>query len=220
PTLLETSTFFVALKTFTGISEDKYFLLFLFSAALVFFVFRSLFIVYSQYLQNKFVFYVSEFIGEKTYSYYMNLDYQKFQKIDSATIVRELTLSPSHFSRFLMMPLLLINSEFLMVSIIIAGIALYNFSVFVLLCLTIFPVAFIFQKAVKKKVSFYGEEQNRQTPILYNNSNRGIFGYADAKLLNKEKSLIQDYISVLKKLNKINVATSTLNIIPAKLFEL
>lgn len=220
PELLSSNRFFVATKDFTNIQDNNYFLLFLFSAALVFFMLRSVFVVFSQHSQNKFVFYVSEYIGEKTFSYYMNMDFQKFQKIDSATMVRELTVSPSHFSRFLMMPLLLINSELVMMGLIVLGIAMYNFSVFVLLCITIFPVAFIFQKAVKKKVTFYGEEQNRQTPILYNNSNRGIFGYTDAKLLNKETTLIRDYMSVLKKLNKINTGSSTLNIIPAKLFEL
>lgn len=220
PSLLSTSNFFIALKNITNIHDGNYFLLFLFSVALVFFIVRLLFVVYSQYLQNKFTFYVSEYIGEKTYSYYMNLDYQKFNKIDSANVVRELTISSSHFSRFLIMSLFLINSELLMMSLIILGIALYNFNVFLLLSITLFPIAFLFQKAVKKKIVFYGEEQNKLSPILYTNSNRGVFGYVDAKLLNKENSLIQDYLVVLKRLNKINVATSTINIIPAKLFEL
>ncbi len=220
PSLLSSSKFFVFIKDATGIQNNNYFLLFLFSVALVFFVFRLLFVLFSQYLQNKFIFYISEYIGEKTYSYYMDMDYQKFQGMESATVVRDLTVSPNHFSRALIMSVFLINCELLMIGLIVTGIALYNFSVFLMLGLTLFPVAFLFQRVVKKRVGVFGEEQNKLTPVLYNNSNRGIFGYVDAKLLNKENSLIKDYMSVLKRLNRINVVTYTLNIIPAKLFEL
>lgn len=220
PELLETNTFFVALKNFTGISEDKYFLLFLFSAALVFFVFRSLFIVYSQYLQNKFVFYVSEYIGQKTYSYYMNMDYQQFQKVDSAVVIRELVANPDQFVRMVMMPLLLVISELLLMLLIVGGIAFYNFSVFVLICVTVFPVAFLFQKIVKKRVSHYGIEKNKQQLRLFSNSNRGVFGYVDAKLLNKEQSLVKDFGKATKAVNTINVKSSTVAIMPAKIFEL
>ena len=118
------------------------------------------------------------------------------------------------------MPLLLLTTEALVILMIIGGIALYNFEVFVLLVSTIFPVAYFFNLLVKKRMNRYGRELNRNAAELFTNSNRGIFGFVDVKLRNKEKSLLRDYQFVIKKLNHINLITGVLGIMPAKLFEL
>ncbi|MBL0329945.1 MAG: ABC transporter ATP-binding protein [Bacteroidetes bacterium] len=220
PQIISSNRFFSSLKQFLNVESNNHFLLILFVSAFFFFFLRSVFILYSQWLQSKFVFVLSEYIGEKAYRYYMDLDYQTFQKKQSAEIIRELTLSPQHFSKFLVMPLLLLSAEMLIVVLIITGIAIFDIKVFLLLIVTIFPAAFIFHRLVKKRLKHYGEEQNRETPKLYSNSNRGINGFIDVKLRNKESVLIDDYIGVFKKLNRINVVTTTLNIFPAKLFEL
>lgn len=220
PEIIDKNRFFIFLKETSGINDNNKFLLLLFIAAFVFFILRSAFVLFSQWIQNKFVFQLSEHIGEKTYRYYLNMSFLEFRKRNSAEIIRELTVSPNHFSKFLVMPLLLLLTEMLMIFMIIGGIALYDFKVFILLVVTIFPVIFIFQRLVKKKMRFFGEEQNRETPKLYSNSNRGIYGFIDVKLRSKENVLVNDYTEVLKKLNIINIKTSTLTIFPAKLFEM
>lgn len=220
PEMLVGNGILAKLKTSSGIEESNYFLLTLFSAALGFFFLRALFIFFSHWVQNKFVFDLQEYIGTTTYGYYMNSPFEEFQKRDSAEVVRELTVNPTHFARFLVMPLLLLSTEMLVILMIIGGIALYNFEVFILLIVTIFPVAYLFNKMVKKRMNRYGEEQNVLTPKLYANSNRGMFGFVDVKLRNKEQVLLSDYNKVLNRLNRIGLVTSVLNIMPSKLFEL
>ncbi|MBU7577265.1 MAG: ABC transporter ATP-binding protein, partial [Flavihumibacter sp.] len=46
------------------------------------------------------------------------------------------------------------------------------------------------------------------------------FGFVDIKLRNKEKKLLNEYEKVFAALNRISINTATLNIVPAKLFEL
>lgn len=65
----------------------------------------------------------------------------------------------------------------------------------------------------------FGEEQNVLTPILLENSMRGIFGFMDVKLRSKEQTLVGDYRKTLRVLNAISIKTSVIAIIPAKLFE-
>src|SRR5436190_13374886 len=144
PQVIEKNKIFSALKSFTGLDNNNYFLLSLFIAAFIFFIFRSSFIFISNRIQNKFVFNLSEYIGEKAYRHYLDLDYETFLKKDSPEIIRELTVSPQHFSKFLVMPLLLLSTEILVILLIIGGIALYDFNVFILLICTIFPVALFF----------------------------------------------------------------------------
>ena len=220
PELLVGDGLLAKLKTSSGIEENNYFLLTLFSAALGFFFLRAIFIFFSHWVQNKFVFDLQEYIGITTYNFYMNSTFEEFQKRDSTEVVRELTINPQHFARFLVMPLLLLSAEILVILMIIGGIALYNFEVFLLLIVTIFPVAYLFNKLVKKRMNRYGEEQNVLTPKLYANSNRGMFGFVDVKLRSKEQVLLSDYGNVFKRLNRIGLVTSVLNIMPSKLFEL
>jgi ABC-type multidrug transport system fused ATPase/permease subunit len=208
------------LRGYLGIETSEYFLLLLFCVAFLFFLFRSVFILFSNWVQSKYIFSLSEYIGSKTYQYYLSSSYQDFQAKDSSKIIRELTLSNQHLARFLVMPLLLLTTEFLVIIFVVTGIAFYNIKVFLLIICTIFPVAFLFNLAIKKKMKAYGEQQNSLTPKLYSNSNRGIFGFIDVILRSKESVLYEDYTSILKTLNGINVNTSVLAIAPAKIFEL
>ncbi|WP_290794734.1 ABC transporter ATP-binding protein [Flavihumibacter sp. UBA7668] len=196
------------------------FLFQLFLVGFVFMVFRTLFVVYSQRVQSKFGFQIAEYIGQKTFHYYLHAELETISKLDSSKIIRELTQSPQHFARFLVLPILLITAELVVVLFIVTGIALYNIEVLLLIACTIFPVVFLFQLMVKRKLRAYGQQQHEFTPELYSNSNRGIFGLIDVRLRNKTNLLIQEYRQVLAKLNIINIKTNVLAIVPAKLFEL
>lgn len=196
------------------------FLFQLFLVGFVFMVFRTLFVVHSQRVQSKFGFQIAEYIGQKTFQYYLHAELETVSKLDSSKIIRELTQSPQHFARFLVLPILLITAELVVVLFIVTAIALYNIEVLLLISCTIFPVVFLFQLMVKRKLRAYGQEQHEFTPELYSNSNRGIFGLIDVRLRNKTNQLIQEYRQVLAKLNSINIKTNVLAIVPAKLFEL
>ncbi len=212
--------FLLTLKTYLPGSDNRDFLLLLFLTGFFFMVFRTLFVLYSQRVQSKFCFEIAEYIGEKTFEHYLSSDFETVTKLDSAKVIRELTQSPQHFARFLVLPVLLITAEIVVIALITLGIACYNIEVLLLVCGTIFPVVFLFQLLVKRKLQAYGKQQHEYTPELYSNSNRGIYGLVDVRLRNKGERLIGDYKSVLKVLNAISINTNVLAMIPAKLFEL
>lgn len=209
-----------SIKDFFPANNPDTFLFQLFLVGFVFMLFRTFFVVYSQRVQSKFGFQIAEYIGQKTFQYYLHAELETISKLDSSKIIRELTQSPQHFARFLVLPILLITAELVVVLFIVTGIALYNIEVLLLICCTIFPVVFLFQFMVKRKLRAYGQQQHEFTPELYSNSNRGIFGLIDVRLRNKTNLLIQEYRQVLAKLNSINIKTNVLAIVPAKLFEL
>ena len=203
-----------------GIQKSDDLLLLLFLGAMFFFVFRTVFILLSNWIQNKFVMDINEHLGVQKYKEYLYSNYEDFKKRDVGEIIRELTANPQHFARFLVFALLLITSESVVIVLVIIGIGLFNFQVFVLICLTLFPVAILFSQLVKKRMRKYGEIQNELTPILLSLSSRGMHGYEDVKLRSKEKELLEGYLDTLKKLNGISLRLSVLSIVPAKLFEL
>ena len=220
PGLLSEHNWLSILQQKTGIQTFERFVIFLFSCAVVLMIFRLGFIVLSQRIQAKFVFDLVKFIGVKTYSHFLTSSFEEFSKRELAQVVRELSISTQHFARFLVIPLLLISSELMLLIMVVAGIAVYNIQVFLLLMLTVVPVALLFQYLVRGRLKKYGDLEHKYAPLLYANSVRGSHGFIDVKLRNKEKTLINDYEHVFSVLNKVSINTNTFNIIPAKLFEL
>jgi len=218
--ILDTNVYFVFLKSTFGFQDNKYFILALFLSAFLFFLARAIFLFISNWIQNKFIYAIGEDIAKKTYKYYLDLDYLKFVKKDSSKVIRELTVNPQHFSKFLVYPILLLSNEILVVVLIVLSIAFFEIKVFFLLLSTILPITFLFNGLLKKRVREYGKTQNNLTPLLYSSSTRAISGYIDVKLKSKEKTLIFDYMKVLKDLNSINIKVSVLNVMPAKIFEI
>lgn len=218
-TTLQEGAFLGDLRAWSGLEED-YFLLSLFLASFAFFIFRTLFILFSHWLQAKFVYALSEHIGRETFYQYLESNYEDFHVKESSTIIRELCINPSQFAKFLVMPLLQLSTEILILLMVVGGVAVYNFKVFILLALTIFPIAILFSRAMKKRVREYGLQRNELTPQLYAVGQRGILGYVDTKLRGKEEQLVSDYDGILQRLNRINIITEVLNLFPPKLFEL
>lgn len=208
------------IQTSFGMQTDQSILFFLFASALLFFIFRTVFIIFSNWVQSSFVARINEYLGKSKYNYYLFNSYESFIKKDVAEIVRELTVNPQHFSKFLVMSLLLITSETFVIILVICAIAVYNFKILILLSITVFPIALLFNLLVKKRMRRYGETQNELTPILYSQSTRGMHGIVDVKLRNKEEDLLNNYSTTLKSLNQLGIITSVLAIVPSKLFEL
>ena len=220
PSVLNTNLFFLNIRTFLNFHNEDYFQIFLLLSALFVFFLRSIFIIYSLKIQKKFTLIISEYIGHRLYNYYLNLDFLSFSKLDQSHILRELTISPSNFSKHIINPLLLLISEILIILFIVIAMAIYDFKAFVLIFITLIPSAFFFQKLVKKRIKDVGEKMNELSPFFYENSLRGVYGFSDVKLRNKEKKIINDYDMTLAKLNNHGLISSILNILPSKLFEL
>lgn len=219
PELLNGHGFLARLKNFSGIESYSTFVVSLFLVVFFLLALRLIFIVFSYRIQARFVFSLARHVGTATYQSYLASRFEHFFKKEKAKVIRELTISPLHFAKFLVMPLLQVTSEFIVLILIIAGIAYYNAEVFFLLLITIIPSAYLFQAAVKNKLRKLGKEEFEISPVLYANSTRGISGFIDVKLRNKESSLLQDYRNAFNVLSSINVNSSTYSIIPAKLFE-
>lgn len=208
------------IKNWSGIEHGNVFLLYLFILAFIFFILRSIFILFSNWIQNKYVLSISQYVGTKTYKHYLNSKYETFVKQDSASVVRELTMNPTYFGSLLVLPFLMVTAEFIVIFIVVLGIAIFNIQVFFLLIVTIFPIVLAFNLLSKNRVKKYGLRLNKLASEFYRASNRGILGFIDVKLRSKEEVLLEGYDKIWSKKNHISIRTSILAIVPAKLFEL
>ena len=118
------------------------------------------------------------------------------------------------------MPLLMLTTEFLVIIMIVVGMALYNTSVLIMVGATILPISYLFNRLLKKKVRAYGDIQNRLMPALIESSMRGVGGFVDVMLRAKQSMLVDHYSEILHSQNRIATRTSVINIAPSKIFEL
>jgi ATP-binding cassette, subfamily B, bacterial PglK len=218
--IINESSLFQTIKTYFSIEKNEHLILIMLLCAFVFFIIRFLFIIISFWIQNKFVFDLSEYVGKKTYEYYLHTNFEDFNKREAGKIVRDLNFNSMAFSKNIVLPLLTISNEILSIVIIIAGIIIYDYKIFFLIVLTMFPITYLFNFLVKDKMKHYGLEQNRISPLLFDSIIRSVHGYIDVKLKNKENLLIKEYTSIYNTLKGIQIKTSVANIIPAKLIEL
>jgi ATP-binding cassette, subfamily B, bacterial PglK len=220
PELLQTNPIYLKIKEIVGIQEDNILLFILFLSVFLFFCFRAGVVILNQWVQNNFVLKLGEYVGERAFRHYLSLDYETFKQKDSSEVTRELVLSPQYFSKFLVMPLFVITAEFLIVLILIVSIAFFHYKVFLILALTIGPSLFFFQKKIRRRIKKIGVEQHALAAKSFSNSRRGIYGFIDARLRNKEEVIVKDYALAVKKYSKASAIVNTLSIIPSKMFEL
>jgi ABC-type multidrug transport system fused ATPase/permease subunit len=207
------------LKVGMGIAAHYDFIAVLFGIALIFFLFRTLFIIYSMRIQQGFSYDITAWVARSAFGYYLGLPYEEFAAKKSAKIIRELNVSPLHFSRFLVMPILLLSTEFLVMGFIAAGILWYDWKIALLLGCTLLPSAWLFNRFIKGRMRHMGLEENELSAQAYAHSLRGVFGFIDVRLRHKASVLLQDLGSVFFRLRDIFAKSASWAVMPPKLFE-
>lgn len=219
PELMQENQYLKVLMQFLEIESTTYFTLILFCVALVFFALRSGFIFFSNWVQSTFVFDLNKYLGNQLYAFYLNSNFEEFFQRNSTDILRELTSNTQQFARFIVLNTLTLTTELFVILLIVIGILSYDLQAFILLAITVLPTAYLFNKLLKNKMRRLGDEQNDLTSVLFMQSNRGLFGFIDIKLRRKENTILNEYSDVMDKIKKINVITSVLSIMPAKVLE-
>lgn len=209
----------LALKEGMGIAAHYDFIAALFGIALIFFLFRTLFIIFSMRIQQGFAYDITAWVARSAFGYYLGLPYEEFAAKKSAKIIRELNVSPLHFSRFLVMPILLLSTEFLVMGLIAAGILWYDWKIALLLGCTLLPTALLFNRFIKGRMKRMGLEENELSAQAYTHSLRGVFGFVDVRLRRKGGVLLQDLGSVFFRLRDIFARSASWAVMPPKLFE-
>ncbi len=201
-------------------STEKNFLLFIICFVFVFFLFKTLFGLFVNYLQTKFSTAVAYNITKKQFEKYFNLNYYQFSSLKSSSIIHHVINNPISYITWIVLPLIMLLSETIIVLLIVGGIAIYDFKLFVFISIIIGPATWIIYKLLKNKSTHIGLEMNKIFPQSMGTLNQTIQGYIDIKLADKEDFYESKFLRLQKSYHALNMKSYLHNLIPMRANEM
>lgn len=203
-----------------GFTSDKNFLLFLVTGVLLFFIVKSAFGFFVNYLQTVFSSNVAYHITRKQFVKYFNLDFHRFTSAKSSVITHHVINNPTSYVTWVLMPLIMLISESFIVLLIITGIAVYDLKLFLFIGLSIGPASYAIYALLKNRSTSIGNEMNRLFPQLLATLQQTIGGYIDIKLADRENFYRDKFLSLQQRYHKLNMASYLQNLVPMRANEL
>ncbi len=183
---------------YLGFQNPDYFLLFLITSLLVIFVLKSAWGIFVSYLQTRLVADMALAISRDQFYKYLSLPYPLFQNLKSNEIIRDIVTNPNSYINWIILSMITVFTEGIIVLLIVTGIAVYNWKLFIFIALIIIPASAIVSRIVRKKTEDTGEGINTYFPLSLAAAGQAINGYTDIKLTQKEAYHINRFSDVNK----------------------
>lgn len=201
-------------------ASEKSFLLFLMISVLVFFVLKSAFGIFVNWLQVRFAGGVAIHITQQQFKKYFNLDFHTFTSLKSSVVTHHIINNPVSYVTWVVLPLMLIASEAIIIFLIVCGIAYYDFKLFVFIICLIGPASYIIFALLKNRSTRIGREMNRIFPLALGTLTQTINGYIDIILAAKTKFYEKRFIRQQAHFQRLSMAAYLQNLIPIRANEL
>jgi ABC-type multidrug transport system fused ATPase/permease subunit len=201
-------------------SSDRNFMLFLIISVLIFFIAKSVFGFFVNYLQTRFSSNVAYHITRRQFTKYFNLDFHRFTSAKSSVITHHVINNPTSYVTWVLMPLIMLVSEGFIVLLIVTGIALYDPKLFLFILLAIGPASWGIYALLKNRSTAIGNEMNLLFPQLLGTLGQTIGGYIDIKLADRERYYRDKFLKLQQRYHKLNMHSYLQNLIPMRANEL
>ena len=203
-----------------GFTSDRNFMLFLIITVLIFFIAKSVFGFFVNYLQTRFSSNVAYHITRRQFTKYFNLDFHRFTSAKSSVITHHVINNPTSYVTWVLMPLIMLVSEGFIVLLIVTGIAVYDLKLFLFILLAIGPASWGIYALLKNRSTAIGNEMNLLFPQLLATLGQTIGGYIDIKLADRERFYRDKFLKLQQRYHKLNMASYLQNLIPMRANEL
>ncbi len=220
PSAIHTNPYLSYIYEQLHFSSDKSFLLFTILFVLAFFIGKSIFGIFVNYLQTKFGAQLAYNITRRQFNKHFNLDYHNFSGLKSSQIVHHILNNPLSYVTWVVMPLIMLISESFILLLIVVGIAWYDIALFLFIAAVIGPSTWMVYHLLQNRVTYIGSEMNRLYPLSLGSLTQTITGYVDIKLANKESYYRDIFLKSQKRYHDLNMSSYLPNLIPLRANEL
>jgi len=205
---------------FFHFQNDKSFLLFLLLSVLFFFIVKTIFGFFVNYLQTKFSGVIANHITRRQFNKYFNLDFNSFTSLKSSAITQHIFNTPLSYTNWVVLPLIMLASELLIVFLIIGGIAIYDIKLFLFIAIIVGPCTWLIYYVLKNRSSRAGAEMNRIYPLSLGTLTQTIGGYIDIKLADKELLYRDKFLKFQRRYQSLEMTSYLYNLVPMRANEL
>ncbi len=220
PEIIHSNEYLNAVYTGLQFSSDKSFLLFMILSVLGFFIAKSIFGIFVNYLETRFSANIAYSITRKQFNKYFNMDFHQFSSLKSSVMVHHILNNPLSYVTWVIMPFIMLISEIFIVILIVAGIAIYDIKLFGFIAIVIGPATWLIYGLLRNHITNIGEELNKLQPQSMGALTQTIGGYVDIKLANKETYYRDVFLKIQRRYHDLNMASHLPNLIPLRANEL
>lgn len=197
---------------------ENFILLVLFGLVLVFLI-KNIFLLFSVYIQNKFVYDVADDILNKQIMNFYNNDYLDVRRNNTIEYLRCLLEAPQGFADVLMMPVVFVLNEALVVGFIFIALLYYKPLIVILLLTTIVPIGYLLIHTAKKKLQENSDNRSEKEKEAYMVAVESINAYTDVKLFGKEKIFQNSVLDVFNGYYNVLVRRNVYVLAPRRIIE-
>ncbi|MBK7964621.1 MAG: ABC transporter ATP-binding protein [Bacteroidetes bacterium] len=218
--VIHSNEYLSSVYNYLQFDSEKSFLLFMILSVLGFFIVKSVYGIFVNYLETRFTATLAYKITRKQFNKYFNLEFHQFAGMKSSVITHHILNNPLSYVTWVVMPTIMLISEFSILFLVVGGIAWYDIKLFLFIAIIIGPSTWLIYALLRSRVSRIGEEMNRLFPLSLGSLSQTIGGYADIKLANKEAHYRDEFLKTQKRYHQLNMASHLPNLIPLRANEL
>ncbi len=195
PSIIHTNFILNFLFTELHFENNRFFLLFLISSLLIFFILKSVFGLFVTFVQAKLSSEIAVFLSKNEFSKYFSIHYFDFQKLHSSEVSKDIVYNPNSYVQWIVLTLITFISEVVMVALIIGAIAIFNIKLFIFIIITVGPATYLISTFIRRRSGEIGVGIDISYPKAYGAVNEALNGYIDIKLADKEKFYRDKYLT-------------------------
>ncbi|MBT8196161.1 MAG: ABC transporter ATP-binding protein [Bacteroidia bacterium] len=220
PSFIHSNEYLSAIHSYSGATSDSQFIMFFVLAILAYFIFKSAFGLMVIYIQARFSTSIVMTITKFQYNKYYSMNFHQLSSINSSDIVHQVQNIPHNFIAWIFTPCLTFISESMIISLIIIGIASYNFVLFALIALAIAPASLSIYYGIRNKSQQLGKVIDTVRPFAHSSLVTSIMGYVDIVLINRAKFYSKKFFHYSQRYFDQNIKSTMISFIPMKGYEI
>lgn len=146
------------------------------------------------------------------YTRYQYLDFEKFTKLNSNVIQRDVTHIPRMFAMFILTPLMIAASEVVILGILLIGVIIFDYRLLLVLLFCCAPVYFILYKVYKNRITSLEERLNGLIPLNSKSVFDMIYGYVDIHVSNTFDYFSKAFRMLVREESQLRIQQTLYNI--------
>ena len=184
------------------------------------FVLKNYFSLYVEKIKLKFTHNVFINISKAILNSYLKRGINVFQKMGSSVAFKNIYHIPFYFSTKILNSYFSIISEIIVSAFLFTFLIYYNYRVFIVISLVVFPLTILYNNLVRKKSLINGEEIDKVSPRLHDSVNNFSLGFMDIIMLQKESYFKDKLEHYYNSYSNLNIERNILLILPNKFMDI
>lgn len=217
---VQRSKLFYPIFQFLGFNSERYFILFLIVAVLVFFLLKNLFSVWVNYLQARFTAAIGLEVTRRQMRKYLYLPFWNFADMGSAKLINSTLQVPFTYVSMILRPLFVYFSELTVIVVVAVAILLYKPVLIAILALVLVPTTYLTYRRLRKRATVIGTRLNELRTASLSIVNDLFSGFVELKLAKQQDRFAERLLANQTAMQELDAEAYLHTMLPVRIIEM